>query len=46
MPSILAALLVVKPFLRFVARSGYSPFAWYRIAAGILILAGVAAGAL
>jgi undecaprenyl-diphosphatase len=42
----LAALLVVKPFLRFVARSGYGPFAWYRIVAGVLILAGVAAGVL
>jgi undecaprenyl-diphosphatase len=42
----LAALLVVKPFLRFVARSGFGPFAWYRIAAGVLILAGVAAGLL
>jgi undecaprenyl-diphosphatase len=42
----LAALLVVKPFLRFVARSGFGPFAWYRIVAGALILAGVAAGVL
>jgi undecaprenyl-diphosphatase len=42
----LAALLVVKPFLRFVGRSGFGPFAWYRIVAGVLILAGVAAGVL
>ena len=42
----LAALVVVNPFLRFVGRSGYGPFAWYRIVAGVLILAGVAAGAL
>lgn len=42
----LAALLVVKPFLRFVGRSGFGPFAWYRIGAGLLILAGVAAGVL
>jgi undecaprenyl-diphosphatase len=35
----LAALLVVKPFLRYVARSGFAPFAWYRIAAGALLLA-------
>jgi undecaprenyl-diphosphatase len=42
----LAALLVVKPFLRFVGRSGFGPFAWYRIVAGALILAGVAAGVL
>ena len=32
-----AALVVVKPFLRFVARSGFAPFAWYRIAAGLAI---------
>jgi len=42
----LAAVLVVKPFLRFVGRSGFGPFAWYRIVAGVLILAGVAAGVL
>jgi undecaprenyl-diphosphatase len=42
----LAALLVVKPFLRFVGRSGFGPFAWYRIVAGALILAGVMAGVL
>jgi undecaprenyl-diphosphatase len=35
----LAALVVVKPFLRYVGRSGFAPFAWYRIAAGVLILA-------
>jgi undecaprenyl-diphosphatase len=41
-----AALLVVKPFLRFVGRSGFGPFAWYRIVAGVLILGGIAAGVL
>jgi len=41
-----AALLVVKPFLRFVSRSGFAPFAWYRIAAGIAILAALAMGKL
>ena len=30
----LAALIVVKPFLRFVSRSGFAPFAWYRIVVG------------
>jgi undecaprenyl-diphosphatase len=35
----LSALLVVKPFLRFVSRSGFAPFAWYRIAAGLGIFA-------
>jgi len=39
-----ASLLVVKPFLRFVGRSGFAPFAWYRIVAGLLILAAVGAG--
>ena len=29
-----AALLVVKPFLRFVGRVGFGPFAWYRISVG------------
>ena len=33
-----AAVFVVRPFLRFVSRSGFAPFAWYRIAAGVLIL--------
>jgi undecaprenyl-diphosphatase len=37
----LAALVVVKPFLRYVTRAGFAPFAWYRIAAGLLILAGM-----
>lgn len=39
-----AALLVVKPFLRFVTRSGFAPFAWYRIAAGLAIFAALRAG--
>jgi undecaprenyl-diphosphatase len=33
-----ASALVVKPFLGFVRRSGFAPFAWYRIAAGIGLL--------
>jgi undecaprenyl-diphosphatase len=33
-----AAAVVVKPFLRFVRRSGFAPFAWYRIAFGLLLL--------
>ena len=33
-----ASALVVRPFLRFVGRSGFAPFAWYRIAAGIALL--------
>jgi undecaprenyl-diphosphatase len=39
-----AALVVVKPFVRYVARSGFAPFAWYRIAAGIVVLAAVGLG--
>jgi undecaprenyl-diphosphatase len=41
-----ASVLVVRPFLRFVARSGFAPFAWYRILAGLAVLALVSAGKL
>ena len=37
----LASLVVVKPFLRIVGRSGLAPFAWYRIAAGLALLVAV-----
>lgn len=39
-----ASALVVKPFLNYVRRSGFAPFAWYRIALGLGLLAAVAAG--
>jgi undecaprenyl-diphosphatase len=39
-----AAALVIKPFLGYVSRSGFRPFAWYRIAAGLALLAAIAAG--
>lgn len=42
----IAALLVVRPFLAVVRRVGFVPFAWYRIAAGIVILAALAGGLL
>jgi undecaprenyl-diphosphatase len=42
----LASLLVVRPFLGFVRRSGFAPFAWYRIAAGLALFAALAAGML
>ena len=34
----ISALLVVKPFVRFVSRHGFGVFAWYRIAVGALAL--------
>jgi undecaprenyl-diphosphatase len=40
----LASLVIVRPFLALVRRVGFAPFAWYRIAAGALLLAAVAAG--
>jgi undecaprenyl-diphosphatase len=39
-----AALVVVRPFLAFVRRSGFAPFAWYRIAVGLSLLGATAAG--
>ncbi len=39
-----AAAVVVRPFLRYVSKSGFAPFAWYRIAAGLAILGAVAMG--
>jgi undecaprenyl-diphosphatase len=39
-----ASALVVRPFLAFVRRSGFRAFAWYRIVAGVLLFAAVAAG--
>jgi undecaprenyl-diphosphatase len=35
----LAALIVVRPFLAIVRRVGFVPFAWYRIAAGVVLFA-------
>lgn len=40
----LASAAVIRPFLRFVSRAGFAPFAWYRIAAGVAIFGAVAAG--
>jgi undecaprenyl-diphosphatase len=39
-----AALLVVRAFLNYVRQHGFGPFAWYRIAFGAALLAGLAAG--
>jgi undecaprenyl-diphosphatase len=41
-----AAALVVRPFLRFVARAGFAPFAWYRIGIGVLLLGALGIGLL
>jgi undecaprenyl-diphosphatase len=40
----ISALLVVKPFLQFVRRAGFVPFAWYRIVLGGVLLAALAGG--
>ena len=34
-----SSALVVKPFVAFVRRSGFSIFAWYRVAVGVALLA-------
>ncbi|MET0182736.1 MAG: undecaprenyl-diphosphate phosphatase [Caulobacterales bacterium] len=34
----ISAVVVVKPFLDFVTRVGFAPFAWYRIGLGAIIL--------
>jgi undecaprenyl-diphosphatase len=34
----LASALVVRPFLAYVRRAGFAPFAWYRIAIGVALL--------
>jgi undecaprenyl-diphosphatase len=40
----IASVVIVKPFVNFVRRSGFAPFAWYRIAIGIALLASLLAG--
>jgi len=36
--SFVVALVVIRAFVAFVSRSGFAPFAWYRIAAGVLAI--------
>ena len=40
----LSAAVVVKPFLEFVTRVGFGPFAWYRIVLGGALLGALAMG--
>jgi undecaprenyl-diphosphatase len=39
----IASAVVIRPFLAVVRRSGFIPFAWYRIAAGLLLAGALAA---
>jgi undecaprenyl-diphosphatase len=39
-----ASAIVVGPFLNFVRRNGFAPFAWYRILVGLGLLAALAGG--
>ena len=41
-----ASALIVKPFVNFVRRSGFAPFAWYRIIVGLALVAAVHWGVL
>src|SRR5262249_17988444 len=36
-----ASALVVRPFLEYVRRHGFAPFAWYRIGLGVVMLIAV-----
>jgi undecaprenyl-diphosphatase len=40
----IASALVVKPFLAVVRRAGFIPFAWYRILAGVILMAALLLG--
>jgi undecaprenyl-diphosphatase len=42
--SFLSGLFVVKTMLDFVARHGFAPFAWWRIAVGVIGLSAVGMG--
>jgi undecaprenyl-diphosphatase len=37
--SFIVAIVVVRAFVHYISRHGFAPFAWYRIAAGIVALA-------
>ena len=38
------AIVVVRAFVAFLARHTFAPFGWYRIAAGVVMLALLATG--
>jgi undecaprenyl-diphosphatase len=40
----LSSVVVIKPFLSFVRRAGFAPFAWYRIVLGAGLLLAMAGG--
>jgi undecaprenyl-diphosphatase len=40
----LSSLIVIRPFLAFVGRAGFAPFAWYRIGLGAALLVAITAG--
>jgi len=40
----ISAAIVVKPFLDYVTRIGFAPFAWYRIVVGAVLLGAVQFG--
>src|SRR5207253_10599088 len=42
--SFLVAIVVVRAFVHYISRHGFAPFAWYRIAAGIVALAWLGVG--
>jgi len=41
--SFIVALAVIRVFVAYVSRHGFAPFAWYRIVAGAMALAWLAA---
>jgi undecaprenyl-diphosphatase len=40
----LSSLVIIRPFLGMVRRSGFAPFAWYRIALGLALVGAISAG--
>jgi undecaprenyl-diphosphatase len=42
--SFVVALVVIRAFVAYISRSGFAPFAWYRIAFGAVILVTAYAG--